>query len=30
MPKWTIDELEAVLAEVARRSSVDPISGRWR
>lgn len=24
MPKWTIDELEAVLAEVARRSSVDP------
>lgn len=24
MAKWTIDELEAVLAEVARRSSVDP------
>jgi hypothetical protein len=24
MAKWTIDELEAALAEVARRSSVDP------
>jgi hypothetical protein len=24
MPKWTPNELEAVLAEIARRSSVDP------
>src|SRR5436309_2704484 len=24
MPKWTVDELEAILAEIARRSSVDP------